>query len=80
MLFRSYKVCFPINLIQKNVWKYSEDVTTHTIETHIYRLRQKVYLNEMNWKLENEKIGKVDATVPGCVHTDHQESRIFSAN
>lgn len=28
--------------LQKNVWQYSNDVTTHTIETHIYRLRQKV--------------------------------------
>lgn len=26
----------------KKVWDYNADVTTHTIETHIYRLRQKV--------------------------------------
>ena len=28
--------------LQRNGWKYNEEVATHTIETHIYRLRQKV--------------------------------------
>ena len=28
--------------ILKNIWKYSSETDTHTIETHIYRLRQKI--------------------------------------
>lgn len=31
--------------LQKNVWKYNDEVSTHTVETHIYRLRRKVEKN-----------------------------------
>tara|TARA_B100000131_G_scaffold109306_1_gene106247 strand:+ start:920 stop:1552 length:633 start_codon:yes stop_codon:yes gene_type:complete len=30
------------NYILKNIWKYSSETDTHTVETHIYRLRQKI--------------------------------------
>ena len=38
----SYNKAINKNEILKKVWQYSKDADTHTVETHIYRLRKKI--------------------------------------
>ena len=44
-LYRSGDKPVPRDELLREVWGYNANVTTHTLETHIYRLRQKVDLN-----------------------------------
>ena len=41
LLFNEKKY-FSKNLILQKIWKYSNNADTHTVETHIYRLRKKI--------------------------------------
>ena len=57
-LFQGAKKPLSKNDIQKTVWGYSETADTHTVETHIYRLRKKIkeeFLDEEF--IQNDKKG-----------------------
>ena len=41
-LLRADNTIVPRDILLHEVWGYNAEVTTHTLETHIYRLRQKI--------------------------------------
>lgn len=42
IIFINDKTNVTVKELQKNVWDYSPSLETHTVETHIYRLRKKM--------------------------------------
>ena len=41
-LYRAGEKVVTRDILLQEVWGYNSHVTTHTLETHIYRLRQKI--------------------------------------
>ena len=57
IFFASNKNPVSKNFFLKNLWHYSEDSDTHTIETHIHRLRKKILkrFNDNNFIKNNDE-------------------------
>ena len=57
-----FEIPISVSQLQKNVWGYQSDLDTHTVETHIYRLRKKIseIFSDENF-IKSEKNGyKID--------------------
>ena len=42
MFLKNHKTPQKIEILQSQIWKYSSNLETHTVETHVYRLRKKI--------------------------------------
>jgi len=47
----------------KDIWSYSDQVDTHTYETHLYRLRQKIHSKLKDKKFIEIKDGKISLSI-----------------
>ena len=50
-LYRATEGVVARDVLLHEVWGYNANVTTHTLETHIYRLRQKIEKDPSNAEL-----------------------------
>ena len=46
-----------IDILEKEIWNYSSELETHTVETHVYRLRKKIKdsFNDENFILSDKE-------------------------
>ena len=50
-LYRADRKVITRDVLLEEVWGYNANVTTHTLETHVYRLRQKIEADPSNARL-----------------------------
>ena len=62
LFLKSKKIPQKIEVLQKEVWGYASELETHTVETHIYRLRKKINdnFNDENFIISNKDGYKIN--------------------